>query len=107
MLFGKFAGWNPKLPLPLVWAWNPWTDVGLDAVSQVHRTGGVEHFIVHARKAILGGLSPEENRTIPPLRHDYVYRLVRDFPRLDFTLNGGVTTYEEVLLSWISLLRHL
>lgn len=63
---------------------------------QIHRGAGVNHFIVHARKAILGGLSPAENRTIPPLKHDYVYRLVKDFPDVDFTLNGGINTYEEV-----------
>lgn len=65
---------------------------------QVYRGAGVTHFIVHARKAILGGLSPAQNRSIPPLRHDYVYRLVKDFPDVDFTLNGGVNTYEEVTL---------
>ena len=54
------------------------------------------HFIVHARKAILGGLSPAQNRSVPPLRHDFVYRLVKDFPDVDFTLNGGINTYEEV-----------
>lgn len=64
--------------------------------SQVHRGAGVQHFIVHARKAILGGLSPAQNRSIPPLKHDYVYRLVKDFPEVDFTLNGGINTYEEV-----------
>lgn len=63
---------------------------------QVSRGGGVDHFIVHARKAILGGLSPAQNRNIPPLKYDYVYRLVRDFPDVDFTLNGGINAYEEV-----------
>lgn len=56
----------------------------------------MDHFVIHARKAILGGLSPAQNRSIPPLRYDYVYRLVKDFPDVDFTLNGGVNTYEEV-----------
>ncbi|CAM9598748.1 unnamed protein product [Chrysoparadoxa australica] len=65
-------------------------------VKEVSERAGVSHFIVHARKAILGGLSPAQNRSIPPLKYDYVYQLVRDFPDLDFTLNGGITTYREV-----------
>jgi len=56
----------------------------------------VQHFIIHARKAILSGISPEANRRIPPLRYDYVYRLIKDFPDLKFTLNGGVLSYEEI-----------
>src|SRR5688500_9941659 len=44
---------------------------------------GCQTFIVHARNAILKGLSPKENREIPPLRYDYVYRLKRDFPKLE------------------------
>ncbi|CAN0135934.1 unnamed protein product [Laminaria digitata] len=66
-------------------------------VDEVYRGAGVTHFIVHARKAILGGLSPAQNRSVPPLRHDFVYRLVKDFPDVDFTLNGGINTYEEAL----------
>jgi len=57
---------------------------------------GCEHFIIHARKAWLSGLSPKENRTIPPLHYDRVYRLKRDFPHLRFTLNGGVTGLDQV-----------
>ncbi len=56
---------------------------------------GIEVFIVHARKAHLNGLSPAENRTIPPLRYDWVYRLKQDFPQLTFVLNGGVRALEE------------
>jgi len=56
---------------------------------------GVEVFIVHARKAYLKGLSPAENRTIPPLRYEWVYRLKRDFPSLTIVLNGGVRTLDE------------
>ena len=52
---------------------------------------GCGHFIIHARKAWLKGLSPKENRTVPPLHHDVVYRLKADFPMLRFSLNGGVT----------------
>lgn len=58
--------------------------------------GGCAHFIVHARKAILAGLSPKQNRSIPPLRYEVVYRLKRDFPDLAMTLNGGVDTVDAV-----------
>jgi tRNA-dihydrouridine synthase A len=51
---------------------------------------GVAALIVHARVAILAGLSPKENREIPPLKHDYVHRLKRDHPDLPIVLNGGV-----------------
>ena len=57
---------------------------------------GCQHFIVHARKAILAGLSPKENRSIPPLRYECVYRLKRDFPDLRIVLNGGIQTTDEV-----------
>lgn len=53
-------------------------------------------FTVHARKAWLSGLSPRENREIPPLRYDDVYRLKRDFPSLSIELNGGVRRLEDV-----------
>lgn len=53
-------------------------------------SAGCDRFIVHARKAWLKGLSPRENRTIPPLRYDDVYRLKRDLPELDIEINGGV-----------------
>src|SRR5207253_8388460 len=53
---------------------------------------GCDRFIVHARKAILHGLSPRENRTVPPLRYDDVYRLKVDFPALHVEINGGITT---------------
>ena len=63
----------------------------------VHTHGGVEHFIVHARKAVLNAnFSPADNRKIPPLKYDFVYRLVRDFPGLRFTLNGGVDSYQAI-----------
>jgi len=52
---------------------------------------GCRVFIVHARNAWLQGLSPKENREIPPLRYDVAYRLKRDFPGLTIVLNGGVT----------------
>lgn len=53
---------------------------------------GCRTFIIHARKAILGGLSPAENRTIPPLNYETAYRLKRDFPHLEIILNGGLKT---------------
>lgn len=56
---------------------------------------GCDVFVVHARKAMLNGLSPKENREIPPLRHDVVHRLRDDFPALTFVLNGGIRTLEE------------
>jgi tRNA-dihydrouridine synthase A len=57
---------------------------------------GCNVFIVHARNAILKGLSPKENREIPPLKYDYAYRLKRDFPALEIIINGGVATLDEV-----------
>lgn len=67
-------------------------------VRIISERGFVRHFVIHARKAVLGGkFSPADNRKIPPLKYDYVYRLVRDFPQLAFTLNGGVKTYEDGL----------
>ncbi|WP_269533683.1 tRNA dihydrouridine(20/20a) synthase DusA [Chitinimonas sp. BJYL2] len=57
---------------------------------------GCEVFIVHARNAILKGLSPKENREIPPLKYDYVHRLKRDFPQLEIILNGGLADWNEV-----------
>ncbi len=58
--------------------------------------GGCRVFVIHARKACLQGLSPKENREIPPLRYDVVYRLKQDFPDLTVILNGGVTSREQV-----------
>lgn len=57
---------------------------------------GCDTFILHARKAWLQGLSPKENREIPPLQYPTVYRIKRDFPQLTIVLNGGVTTLEQV-----------
>ena len=51
---------------------------------------GCRTFIVHARNAVLKGLSPKENREIPPLKYDYVYRLKREFPQLEIVINGGI-----------------
>jgi len=68
-----------------------------DFVGTVAQSG-CRTFIVHARNAILKGLSPKENREIPPLKYDYVYRLKRDFSQLKFVINGGITTHSEVEL---------
>lgn len=57
---------------------------------------GCRTFIVHARNAVLRGLSPKENREIPPLRYDYVYRLKQDFPGVQIVINGGITTLEDI-----------
>jgi len=57
---------------------------------------GCATFIVHARNAILKGLSPKENREIPPLRYDFAYQLKRDFPQLEIIINGGIKLTEEI-----------
>lgn len=57
---------------------------------------GCNTFIVHARNAILQGLSPKENREIPPLRYEYAYRLKKDFPSLEIIINGGIKTLEDI-----------
>src|SRR5436309_2328957 len=56
---------------------------------------GVKIFAVHARKAWLEGLSPKENREVPPLDYDLVYRVKREHPKLTIIINGGVATLEE------------
>lgn len=63
----------------------------VDTVAQA----GCTHFITHARIALLKGLSPKENREIPPLRYNDVYRLKRDRPHLTIEINGGIKTLEE------------
>ena len=64
---------------------------------------GCDVFIVHARNAVLKGLSPKENREIPPLRHEVVLRLKHDFPDLVFVLNGGIADFDVI----DDALRHL
>ena len=56
---------------------------------------GIKHFIIHARNGILKGLSPRQNRHIPPLKYDYVYQLKKDFPNLNITINGGIKNIDE------------
>lgn len=64
-------------------------------VQKVHEAGCNE-FIIHARKAWLSGLSPKENREIPPLDYERVYQLKRDFPQLKIVINGGIKSIEEI-----------
>lgn len=60
-------------------------------IEIVHRISGVNHFIIHARKAILDpSFSPADNRKIPELKYSVVYSLCKDFPDIDFTINGGI-----------------
>lgn len=59
------------------------------------KQAGCEMFILHARKAWLKGLSPKENRNVPPLNYDCVYQLKKDFPNLDISINGGIKTIDE------------
>jgi len=58
-------------------------------------SAGCRTFVVHARKAWLQGLSPKENREIPPLRYPEVYRLKAEFPQLEIVINGGITGLDE------------
>ncbi|MGJ8686190.1 MAG: tRNA dihydrouridine(20/20a) synthase DusA, partial [Spongiibacteraceae bacterium] len=58
---------------------------------------GTDAVIVHARKAWLQGLSPKENREIPPLNYDFVYQLKQDFPALDVIINGGIHTLDDAI----------
>lgn len=65
-------------------------------IEIISKTAQVNHFIIHARKAVLNAkFSPEDNRKIPKLKYEYVYRLIEDFPHIAFTINGGITTMEE------------
>ncbi|HMY81415.1 MAG TPA: tRNA dihydrouridine(20/20a) synthase DusA, partial [Agitococcus sp.] len=68
-------------------------------VETVAQTG-CQTFIVHARIAILQGLSPKENREIPPLRYQDVYQLKKDFPHLDIQINGGIKTVDDIQQHW-------
>ncbi|MDE1150985.1 MAG: tRNA dihydrouridine(20/20a) synthase DusA [Micavibrio sp.] len=67
----------------------------LDFVGKI-ADKGCKTFIIHARKALLNGLSPAENRTVPPLNYERAYQLKRDFPHLNIILNGGLQTVETV-----------
>ncbi len=71
----------------------------IDAVAET----GCREFIVHARKAWLSGLSPKENREIPPLRYDWVYQLKRERPDLRVVLNGGLADVANCQSAWAAL----
>lgn len=58
---------------------------------------GCEHFIIHARKAWLTGLSPKQNRDVPPLDYSRVYQIKQDFPHLSVSINGGIKTLHETI----------
>ncbi len=67
-----------------------------DFVGTLAERGGCSVFIVHARNAWLKGLSPKENREVPPLRYEQVYRLKADFPQHTFVINGGIHTDDQI-----------
>ena len=67
------------------------TEIALDDITRAVIAAGVDALIVHARKAWLEGLSPKENREIPPLDYERVFRLKRAYPALPIVLNGGLT----------------
>lgn len=68
----------------------------VEKVSQA----GCKTFIVHARKAWLKGLSPKQNRDIPPLNYEIVYQLKKDWPDLEIIINGGIRTWEDIHQHW-------
>ncbi len=83
--------------------------IGIDQVEEYNfvrdfvgtvAEAGCRTFIVHARNAVLKGLSPKENREVPPLKYDYVYRLKREFPQLEIVINGGITTRAQIESQW-------
>lgn len=81
------------------------TRIGIDAqdsyaflcefIDTVATRGGCGTFIIHARKALLNGLSPKKNREIPPLDYERVYKIKRDFPMLQVIINGGIKTLHD------------
>jgi len=68
----------------------------LSAFVGTLQLGPAQRYIVHARVAVLEGLSPKENRRIPPLRYDNVYRLKEEYPRLRIEINGGIRSHDEI-----------
>jgi len=71
----------------------------IEAVSKA----GCDTFIIHARKAILKGLSPKENRSVPPLNYERAYLVKREFPHLSVVVNGGINTVEDIQQHWAKL----
>jgi tRNA-dihydrouridine synthase A len=72
-------------------------DESLFTLVDACAAAGVTQFVVHARKALLKGLSPKENRDIPPIKYPLVYRLKRERPGLTIVINGGVTSLDEAV----------
>jgi tRNA-dihydrouridine synthase A len=70
-------------------------EISLDALARGVIAGGADALVVHARKAWLSGLSPKENRDIPPLDYDRVYRLKAALPNVPVIINGGIASLEE------------
>jgi len=67
----------------------------LENFINIVKVAGVRTFIIHARNGILKGLSPRQNRNVPPLKYDYVYRLKKDNPGLNIIINGGIKNLDE------------
>ena len=67
----------------------------LENFINIVKVTGIKTFVIHARNGILKGLSPRQNRNIPPLKYDYVYRLKRDNPDLNIIINGGIKNLDE------------
>ncbi len=97
---------NTKLPVTIK------CRLGIDQLDQYEHlshfisevaSAGCNLFIIHARKAWLNGLSPKENREIPPLNYDRVFQIKADFPALDIILNGGIKSIKDCLM----LLNHV
>ncbi|MBT8092326.1 MAG: tRNA dihydrouridine(20/20a) synthase DusA [Gammaproteobacteria bacterium] len=72
------------------------SDAFLREFVEAVAAAGCQKFVVHARIAILDGLSPKENRTIPPLNYERVFRLKQDYPELEIVINGGLTNVADV-----------
>lgn len=111
-MFGACLMANPHLVADCVKAMQDATDIpvsvktriGIDDSDEYHflqdfiatvADAGCQQFVVHARKAWLKGLSPKENREIPPLNYQRVHQLKQDFPALDISINGGIKTLVE------------
>jgi len=96
------AGMKGQVTIPVVVV----TRIGIDeqdsyeflcALIEASHKVGCDDFIIHARKAWLSGLSPKENREVPPLDYPRVYQLKKDYPQLYLSLNGGVKTIADSL----------
>lgn len=82
------------LPLDHKQIWDTYED--LYKFVEIMDSVRIDSLIIHARIAILAGLSPKENREIPPLRYGDIYRLKEDFPHIPMWINGGITTCDQV-----------